>query len=336
MVLNEANKLKTLLDSFLGDSKNELDESYQIQYPCPKCVESKGYGEIKKYNLEINLRKGVYNAWCCSQYDDEMHGSIFKLIKLFGNEKILKEYKEILQQIHTSKLYDLSFNKEDFNISNNFTENKELELPSNFKFFKEGGENNYKALNYLKERNVGWDIIKKYQIGYTEYDANQKNISLRIIIPSFNNYGELNYWVGRDFTNWGKRMKYMNPDVEKKEIIFNEEKISWDADINLVEGPFDHIVVPNSIPLLGKSLKETDYLFYSLRENANANVNIFLDNDCPQNVKDIYKLLNHNKLYNKIRVVENTLGDDPSDVFEKYGKRGIIHCLMNTKKMAIL
>ena len=88
MIIAETYKLKSLLDSFLGESKNELDESYQIQYPCPKCVAHKGVGEVSKFNLEVNLRKGVYNAWCCSQYDDEMHGSITKLIKMFGNDSI--------------------------------------------------------------------------------------------------------------------------------------------------------------------------------------------------------------------------------------------------------
>lgn len=333
MILSEAYTLKTLLDSFLGNSKNELDDSYQIQYPCPKCVANKGVGEVSKYNLEVNLRKGVYNAWCCSQYDDEMHGSIFKLIKLFGNEKILKEYKDILTQIQQSKLYDITFNKEDFNINQHTVEKKELELPSNFRLFNLKEKNNYIALKYLQERNIGWDIIKKYNIGYTDYDENQKNISLRIIIPSFDKYGELNFWVGRDFSNWDKKMKYMNPKVDRKEIIFNEEKICWDADITLVEGPFDHIVVPNSIPLLGKSLKDDDKLFYTLRDRANANINLWLDSDCPNDTKKIYNLLNHGKLHNRIRAIETDICKDPSDIYKEYGKKGIIECLKLTKKI---
>ena len=73
--------------------------------------------------------------------------------------------------------------------------------------------------------------------------------------------GKLNYWTGRDFLGYDKRQKYFTPQVERKDIIFNEEKIQWDADVTLVEGPFDHIVVPNSIPLLGKVLK-TDFKIY--------------------------------------------------------------------------
>lgn len=329
MIIAETYKLKSLLDSFLGESKNELDESYQIQYPCPKCVAHKGVGEVSKFNLEVNLRKGVYNAWCCSQYDDEMHGSITKLIKMFGNDSILKEYKDILRQIQQSKLYDISFNKEDFNLRNQNVERKEIELPSNFKLFKFDDKNPYKAMEYLKNRGIGWDIIRKYNIGYTEYDENQKNLSLRIVIPSFNQYGELNYWVGRDFSNWDKKMKYMNPKVDKKEIIFNEEKVCWDADINLVEGPFDHIVVPNSIPLLGKALKDDDKLFYTLRDRANANINIFLDGDAFDDVKRIYKILNHGKLFGKIRYIPLNGDDDPSLIYQKYGKKGIIKSLQN-------
>lgn len=329
MVISEANILKALLDSFLGDSKKELDESYQLQYPCPRCVEHKGFGEKHKYNLEVNLQKGVYNAWCCSQYDDEMHGSILKLIKLFGNETILKEYKDVIKQIQASKLYDLSFNKGDFNIEFNTNSAKEIGLPSNFKLFQENGKIPYQAFKYLQKRNIGWDIIKKYHIGYTDYDKSQPHLSLRIVIPSFDKYGELNYWVGRDYSNWDKRMKYMNPIIDKKNIIFNEEKICWDADINLVEGPFDHIVVPNSIPLLGKALKETDKLYYTLRDKVNANINLFLDGDCPEDVKRIYKILNHGKLYGKIRYIPLPNNLDPSLLYEQYGKKGIIQALRN-------
>ena len=157
MILNEANKLKSLLDSFLGESKRELDDTYQLQYPCPRCVAHKGNGEKSKYNLEVNLQKGVYNSWCCSQYDDEMHGSILKLIKLFGNDAILKEYKEIIYQIQSSKLYELSFNKGDFNIEFNTVEKKEVQLPSNFKLFKENEKNPYRAFKYLQSRNMGYN-----------------------------------------------------------------------------------------------------------------------------------------------------------------------------------
>ena len=163
----------------------------------------------------------------------------------------------------------------------------------------------------MENRGIGWDIIEKYKIGYTEKeeDINMKKYSYRVIIPSFNAFGDLNYWVGRDYLpksdKFPSRTKYANPKSEKKEIIFNEEKIQWDADITLVEGPFDHIVVPNSIPLLGKVLNKEFKLYWEIVKNIknNVNINIMLDNDAYDSVKKIYKELNHGDLYGKIRYI---------------------------------
>jgi hypothetical protein len=124
-----------------------------------------------------------------------MHGSIKKLIRQFGNEKLLEEYISVIQSIRNSKLYKIDFT--DFDTS--IIEREELKLPSSYKLFKKNGKNNYGALKYLKDRGIGWDIIEKYKIGYTEREEENKKGSFRIIIPSYNALGELNYWVGRDY-----------------------------------------------------------------------------------------------------------------------------------------
>ena len=55
--------------------------------------------------------------------------------------------------------------------------------------------------------------------------------------------------------------KYLNPPADR-DIIFNELYIDWDSDIILVEGAFDAIKAgPNSIPLLGSTLREESSLF---------------------------------------------------------------------------
>lgn len=334
MIPNEIYKLKSLLDSFLGESRKELDDSYQLQYSCPRCRENKGITEDIKKNLEINIKLNCYQCWSCGQYDDEMHGSILKLIKLYGNESILKEYKDTIYQLRQSKLYQVSFDKNDFNIDTTVFERETVKLPSNFKKFNRDAYNASKPLEYLLNRGINWDIIEEHNIGYTIYDENNKQVSSRIVIPSFNKFDELNYWTGRDYLNYDKRQKYFNPQVERKDIIFNEGKIQWDADITLVEGPFDHIVVPNSIPLLGKSLK-TDFLLYQeLVSKANANINIFLDADAKEDVKKIYKLLNHGRLYNKIRYIPTSNDLDPSKIFELYGYKGIVNHLRSTEKIS--
>ena len=129
---------------------------------------------------------------------------------------------------------------------------EDLTLPTHYLNLQESNPNSllYKqAWNYLtKSRGLTKDIIDKYKIGYTvggKYDS-------RIIIPSYDINDELNYWVGRTYVN--QKPKYLNPDSDKEVIIFNECCLNWDSDIYLVEGPFDHIVVHNSVPLLGKKI----------------------------------------------------------------------------------
>ena len=130
-----------------------------------------------------------------------------------------------------------------------------------------------------------------------------------------------------------ERIKYDNPKVEKKNIIFNEEKLQWDADITLVEGPFDHIVVPNSVPLLGKALNKEYKLYWDLITKANANINIMLDNDAYETAKQIYGFLNHGKLYERIRFIPIEDGEDPSSLYQKGGYREIAAHLANAQQI---
>lgn len=329
-VNNELGRLYEILVAFLGESKQGFSEDcYQYEFPCPRCIEKYGSGEIRKNNLSVSLVKQRMNCWRCSSEGENMHGSIVKLIRMYGNEKLLAEYKEIIHSIRESEMYKLHFAHDEFNIDTSVIEREELKFPSSFKRFEKNGYNSRTALNYLFGRGIDWQIINDYKIGFTEAenDENRKS-SYRIIIPSYDALGEVNYWVGRDYLKDSRRKaKYDNPNVEKRDIIFNEEKVQWDADITLVEGPFDHIVVPNSIPLLGKALNEGYRLYWELNARANAKVNIFLDGDAFGTVKEIYKFLNHGRLYNKIRFIPTEEDEDPSSLFQKGGRKEILRHL---------
>ena len=330
----ELNKIYSILESFLGESKSGFDgKNMQLQFPCPNCVEKYGKAEERKFNLEINLSKQLFHCWKCADEGDEMHGSILKLIKLYGNEQLLKEYKEAIHSLRESKLYKLNFSDDDFNIDTKSVEIEDLKLPSSFKYIRKDKPLPKDVAKYLNSRGIGWDIIERYSMGYTEYTKDSFMPSYRIYIPSYDKYGDLNYWTGRDYLNRDKVVKYYNPKIERKNVIFNEEKVQWDADITLVEGPFDHIVVPNSIPLLGKVLNKEFKLYWEIVKNAKGNVNIWLDDDAFDSIKAIYKELNHGDLYNKIRFIKTDLGKDPSEIYEKYGYKGIVECLRSTQKI---
>lgn len=326
-------KLIDILSSFLGEYKQTSD--VQLQFNCPQCALDKGVTSDGKFNLEVNLAINKFNCWSCGEINN-MHGSIFKLIRKYGNNTLLSEYKKELLALKYSNLYKLPILDKITNIDDLYFFNDELSLPYGFTKIQTLSKTPKRVFEYLTSRGITDEIIKEYSIGYTMYNDKYKSTSSRIILPSYDSSGELNYWVGRDYTSLPKRMKYMNPKVDKKSIIFNEKLIQWDADLNLVEGPFDSIVVPNSIPLLGKILRPDFQLFQTIFEKCNANINIFLDGDAFENVKVLYKTLNIGKLYNRIRYIPTSIELDPSKIHELYGKKGIIDHLRNARQLLIL
>lgn len=336
-MIENLQRMLDILSSFLGKPKNDyidINGNLSFEFNCPKCAEENNNIEDNKYNLSITLSKGggIFQCWKCSTHHDEMKGKIYKLFKLYGNESLWHEYKECVNNIRSSELYKLHFNNDDFLLQNNTELENELDFPKTFVSLKQ--KKNYKALEYLRKRGIDWSIIDKYNIGFTEWDKESPYLSNRIVIPSYNEFDELNYWTGRDFSGKAKQ-KYQNPKIERKNIIFNEKLINWDSDIILCEGPFDAIVLPNAIPLLGKSINEDFKIYQALHERANANIIIFLDGDevGEKASLELYKKLNVGNLYNRLRKVNNNTMLDPSEIYNKWGKKGILYYLNHSQKI---
>lgn len=336
MIAQEIRQMYEILVCILGPSKSSLDNSLQLQFSCPHCQERDGLQEKNKYHLEINIAKGFYNCWKCSSIDDSMHGSIYKLIRKYGNESLLRLYKDAVASFRESSLYKINFTKDEFQEDYEDIMINQMEFPNEYVKFVKGRDESTKQYQYLAKRGIDWPIIEDYHLGFTTYHKDNKSLSNRIILPSFDEFGDINYWAARDFTGNKKRQRYFNPYVERKSIIFNEEKIQWNADITLFEGPFDHIVVPNSIPLLGKNLTEEYKIFQSLYNKSHANISIFLDGDAKETAKKLYKLLNQGRLKGRIRFIEVPVDErdlDPSKIFELWGRRGIIQFLRSAKEI---
>ena len=58
-----------------------------------------------------------------------------------------------------------------------------------------------------------------------------------------------------------------------------------------------------------------------------------LDADAYQSVKEIYKLLNHGRLYNKIRYIPIEEGEDPSSLYQEGGYKKIAEHLANAQQI---
>ena len=320
-------KLITLLTSFLGNYGKHCGEWYSFNCPC--CAEISGVECDNKHNLEINIQpdKLIFHCWKCGDTNN-MKGKLSNLIKRYGGNIVYNEYKDIINEYKSTQLFSLN---NSLSLNNDICSIEEIKLPYLFKPIQKGDIKSKDALEYLNNRGIYWDLIKKYNIGYVGNDYNKDYaMKNRIIIPSYNEYGDLNYWVGRDYTGQNK-LRYKNPKFEKKNFIFNEKYINWYEDITLVEGAFDHIVVPNSIPLLGKNLDNTFIHYKKLIEKSRSNINIFLDDDALTNAKKIYKILNNTNMKNKVKLIECPNGYDASQIYQEFGSKGIVEVLRTAK-----
>ena len=307
--------IASILESFLGDIRKHNENTGQISFDCPACSADKGMPEGDgKGNLEINYNKDVFKCWVCKDTHN-MSGSVIKLIKKYGNSKHLKDYKLF---------------KPESRLSYEDKRHIDVKLPEGYKKLNLCTSKDFKynaAIQYLHKRGITDDIIAKFDIGYTT----RGHFFNRIVIPSYDEDGVLNYFIARWFDKHFNKMKYLNPDVEKQTIIFNEGRVNWDSTLYLVEGVTDHIVVPNSIPMLGKYI--SPILLEKIYEKANANIVIFLDGDAFEDAKRLYHQLNFGNLRSRIRIVLVPEKYDPSLINEKWGKRGIIKAIRGAKKL---
>lgn len=322
-----------LIYTFLGSYGKHSGEWYSFN--CPECAEEKGVKADNKYNLEVKIDLtvkgcGCYHCWRCKDINGTK-GTLVSLFKKYASKTVLDEFKQIVNDYREARKYELFDGNG--NIPDEFLEDNEFSLPEGFKPIRENDKYAEKAINYLSNRGIDFNIVKRYNIGYIGNDKNVHfSLRNRIIIPSYDSFDSLNYWVGRDYTG-NNKVRYKNPKAEKKRFIFNEGKINWYEPITLVEGPFDHIVVPNSIAMLGKTL-DKDYLLYDrLIKYSKGGINIFCDDDALYNAKKIYKLLDNSELNGSIRLIECPDGYDASLIYEKFGTKGIITMLTKTKKL---
>ena len=258
-------KLK-LLDSFLGDHSKAGNE---YLFFCPFCSHHK-----KK--LSINLNKGKFKCWIC-----DISGNLRKLVRKKANYNIFQQWKTLDGEV------DLSTNLDELFATTSEQHESILELPEKFVTLtgKKHPITHTKPLNYLRDRGITEEDLLFWKVGFC-FDGEYKN---RIIFPSFNNNGELNYYVGRICTG-EKFGKYKAPSVGK-DIIFNELYLDFDKDIVIVEGVFDAIKSgQNSIPLLGSTLREDSKLFQKIVK-FDTPVYLALDPDASKKENEIAREL---------------------------------------------
>jgi|TARA_R100001224_G_scaffold87777_1_gene56852 DNA primase len=159
------------------------------------------------------------------------------------------------------------------------------------------------ALRFLRKRGITSEDIKRYNLGYCSEGVYQN----RIIIPSYDSIGKLNYFVGRDF--YASTLKYKNPPIPKDVIGF-DLYVNWSLPIILVEGVFDAMSIKNnSIPLFGKTILPK--LYGKIIENKVKDIFIILDSDAFDDAIQITeKFVNEGISVNFVKLD----GKDPNDL----------------------
>ncbi|MHB8407930.1 MAG: toprim domain-containing protein [Acidiferrobacterales bacterium] len=119
-------------------------------------------------------------------------------------------------------------------------------------------------MSYLEKRGVSMEDIVRMKLGYCE-EGDYKN---RIVFPSFDEHGDLNFFVGRSIFERGM-MKYKTEDSYNKDIIFNDYLLDWRKPIVLTEGPFDALKAgANAIPIQGVGCRPRTKLFHKIVETG--------------------------------------------------------------------
>jgi DNA primase len=224
---------------------NVLGKSYkssgELLFRCPYC-------KSNKHKFSVNLEKNVYKCWVC----DTRGRDLYRIVRRFGSFTDLESWKAVSGVRVNLSEFDLLFSPEE-------SESEKvqiIEMPPEFKTLtsKKIDDEGKKVLQYLNSRSVNSSDILKWKMGYCPSGEYRK----RIIIPSFDDRGNMSYFVARSYS--GDYMRYKNPPASRN-IIFNELYLDFDMEITLVEGVFDAIKANNAVPILGSTIREDSRLF---------------------------------------------------------------------------
>jgi len=253
-----------LVNDVLGRYRTQGSEHL---YRCPYC-------NHHKRKFSVNFDRNVYKCWICDAHGRDLR----RVIRRFGDFKKLKEWDRI------SGIVDFSSEKFELFKEELQLPPQRIELPQEFKTLTGSiTPADLRAFSYLQNRGLNKNDILRYKIGY----CSEGEFKGRIIIPSFDLDGYVNYFIARSFNDhW---MRYKNPNASRN-IIFNELNIDWDSDVVLVEGVFDAIFAGNAVALLGSTLREESRLFQHIIKN-DSSVFIALDPDAEQKAMKIARTL---------------------------------------------
>jgi DNA primase len=280
-----------ILESILGRFRDQGSEKL---FYCPEC-------DHHKPKLSINIDRGAFKCWICNYRGK----SIRRLVRKHGTYSQLKDWDEVYGRPDIANFDFLFAEKEE-------EAKVQVQMPNNFRSLlrKDLKFVDKEPFNYLANRGLSRQDIVNWKIGY----CNSGEFKNRIVVPSFSDDGELNYFIARSYR--GDYYKYKNPKANK-DVIFNELFIDWDKDLTIVEGVFDAINAGNAVPILGSTLHSGSNLLRKIVRNDTP-CYIALDADASKKERQIIKtLLSYDvELYKIDTTGYEDIGAMPKDILK--------------------
>lgn len=247
-------RLVEFLESILGASKKTSRNNYA--FFCPVCNSTS-----RKLEINLGSENKEFHCWKCN-------ASGKKLVNLL---KRLQQPREIISELLAILNISSKYNDKD---TSEYAA-RIVRLPDEYHpLWKNTNSVEQKnALKYLiHDRKISISEIIKYNIGFCERGQYGK----MIVVPSYNDAGVLNYFVGRSYYQT-EGFRHKNPNISK-DIIGFELFVNWNYPIVLVEGVFDAMAIRrNAIPLFGKTISEE--LRKKIIDNKVTEIYICLDKD---------------------------------------------------------
>ena len=251
--MRSAQNKTSFLSNVFSDVIHSKDGS-EISVRCPYC------GKPGKSKMCIIIDTDVYHCWVC-----EAKGrGLGKLIAKVNSSKV-EEYFSRYASVNKKQKEEV-------------TEPEiKIELPEDFSMIMTGNRSDpsWKAVTkYALSRGFNKKTLWSFRAGYSSTFEWKR----RLILPSFDREGKLNYITGRSIDPDNK-FRYKNLSAPRTSLVFNEMDVDWSKPLLLAEGPLDLVKVKmNKTCLLGSTLSQDSLLFQRIVENQTPII-LILDQD---------------------------------------------------------
>lgn len=253
---------------------------------CPRCGDHE-----RKFAWNVEKRVGCCFHSSCLWYYENGGVTERRLFVFFGVRGVQHSVPEVVEQ----------------------AEEADVSLPKEFKLIKDLDKEMRATLYaYLCRRDIPRRVVDKAKLGYCETGKRWGYI----ILPVFNENGEVVYWQGRRFKN--REPKFYNPKSSKKsDLVYCISRCTKPTRIILVESVINALTLENLagaggkttvIALLGKSMSEAQKDYVLCHERRLEELVVALDGDARRDTMGIIDALNHKIPALKIANIPN--GED--------------------------